>query len=423
MAYTQEQIAQYLRNAGFPESAIPTMLRIAQLESTNDPNAFNPDSTTKDLSYGLFQINMFGKMGPERRKWFGIKSNEELYDPQKNANAAYKLWSSREKSKGAGQGYTHWSTYNNKLAGNPNLKTQNIEGAAMEASGVVGNPTGQARITGDIIARALLVDPELSAIYKKYLGQQGPEAEAALQTELRNSKWWKKTGEQARAAVLTGLKKDQPSFNEIKIQKANIVRRASTKLGGNLDNAAIEDLATKSILLGWNDEQVENAILSSVKFSPDYIKGQAGEISQRIYNGIRNLGFTVDTAGTEFKSYVTDVIKGFRTEADILGSFRNMASQMYPQYADRFKAGASLVDIAQPLMYQVSQSLGIQYNDDLLNDPIVQDGLQRNLTAYDVKKEARKDKRWQYGEEGWETILAAFDSFTNTAGFQGGILA
>lgn len=423
MAYTQEQIAQYLRNAGFPEEAIPTMLRIAQLESTNDPNAFNPDSTTKDLSYGLFQINMFGKMGPERRKWFGIKSNEELYDPQKNADAAYKLWSSRERSKGKGQGFTHWSTYNNQLAGNPNLRTQNIEGAAMEASGVVGNPTGQARITGDIIARALLVDPELSAIYKKYLGQQGPEAEAALQTELRNSKWWKKTGEQARAAVLTGLKKDQPSFNEIKIQKANIVRRASTKLGGNLDNAAIEDLATKSILLGWNDEQVENAILSSVKFSPDYIKGQAGEISQRIYNGIRNLGFTVDTAGTEFKSYVTDVIKGFRTEADILGSFRNMASQMYPQYADRFKAGASLVDIAQPLMYQVSQSLGIQYNDDLLNDPIVQDGLQRNLTAYDVKKEARKDKRWQYGEEGWDTILAAFDSFTNTAGFQGGILA
>ena len=422
MAYTQEQIAQYLRNAGFPESAIPTMLRIAQLESTNDPNAFNPDSTTKDLSYGLFQINMFGKMGPERRKWFGIKSNEELYDPQKNANAAYKLWNSRERSKGKGQGYTHWSTYNNKLAGNPNLKTQNIESAAMEASGVVGNPTGQARITGDIIARALLVDPELSAIYKKYLGQQGPEAEAALQTELRNSKWWKKTGEQARAAVLTGLKKDQPSFNEIKIQKANIVRRASTKLGGNLDNAAIEDLATKSILLGWNDEQIENAILSSVKFSPDYIKGQAGEISQRIYNGIRNLGITVDTAGTEFKSYVTDVIKGFRTEADILGNFRNMASQMYPQYADRFKAGASLVDIAQPLMYQVSQSLGIQYNDDLLNDPIVQDGLQRNLTAYDVKKEARKDKRWQYGEEGWDTILAAFDSFTNTAGFQGGIL-
>lgn len=423
MAYTQEQIAQYLRNAGFPENAIPTMLRIAQLESNNNPNAFNPDSSTGDLSYGLFQINMLGKMGPERRKWFGIKSNEELYDPQKNADAAYKLWSSREKSKGAGQGYTHWSTYNNKLAGNPNLRTQNIEGAAMEASGVVGNPTGQAKITNDIIARALLVDPELSAIYKKYLGQQGPEAEAALQTELRNSKWWKRTGEQARAAVLTGLKKDQPSFNEIKAQKINIVRRASVKLGGNLDSAAIDDLANKSVLLGWNDEQVENAILNSVKFSPDYIKGQAGEISQRLYNGIKRLGFTVDTAGSEFKTYVTDVIKGFRSETDILGSFRNMASQMYPQYAERFKSGASLYDIAEPLMYQVSKSLGVQFNDDLINDPVVQDALQRNLTAYDVSKEVRKDKRWQYSEEGWDTILDAFDRTANTFGFTGGILA
>jgi hypothetical protein len=423
MAYTQEQIAQYLRNAGFPESAIPTMLRIAQLESSNDPNAFNPDESTGDLSYGLFQINMLGKMGPERRKWFGIKSNEELYDPQKNADAAFKLWNSRERSKGKGQGFTHWSTYNNQLAGNPNLRTQNIEGAGMEASGVVGNPTGQASITNDIIARALIVDPELAAIYKKYLGKQGPEVEAALQTDLRNSKWWKKTGEAARAAMLTSLKKDQPSYNELKSQKINIVKRASTKLGGNLDANAVDNLATKSLLLGWTDEQIENAILDSVKFSPDYIKGQAGEISQRIYNGIRNLGFTVDTAGPEFKNYVTDVIKGFRSEADILGTFRNMASQMYPQYADRFKAGASLIDIAQPLMYQVAQSLGVQFNDDLLNDPIVQDGLQRNLTAFDVKKEARKDKRWQYGEEGWETIVTAFNSFANTAGFQGGILA
>jgi hypothetical protein len=423
MAYTQEQIAQYLRNAGFPEEAIPTMLRIAQLESSNDPNAFNPDSETKDLSYGLFQINMFEKMGPERRKWFGIKSNEELYDPQKNADAAYKLWNSRERSKGKGQGFTHWSTYNNQLAGNPNLRILGTEGAGMEASGVVGNPTGQASITNDIIARALMVDPELAAIYKKYLGKQGPEVEAALQTDLRNSKWWKKTGEQARAAMLTSLKKDQPSYNELKTQKINIIKRASTKLGGNLDTNAVDNLATKSLLLGWTDEQIENAILDSVKFSPDYIRGQAGEISQRIYNGIRNLGFTVDTAGPEFKNYVTDVIKGFRSEADILGTFRNMASQMYPQYADRFKAGASLVDVAQPLMYQVAQSLGLQYNDELLNDPVVQDGLQKNLTAFDVKREVRKDKRWQSSEEGWETILTAFDSFANTAGFQGGILA
>ncbi len=74
-------------------------------------------------------------------------------------------------------------------------------------------------------------------------------------------------------------------------------------------------------------------------------------------------------------------------------------------------------------MYQVSKSLGVQFNDDLINDPIVQDGLQRNLTAYDISKEVRKDKRWQYSEEGWDTILDAFDRTANTFGFTGGILA
>ena len=66
--------------------------------------------------------------------------------------------------------------------------------------------------------------------------------------------------------------------------------------------------------------------------------------------------------------------------------------------------------------------LFVEY-DDLINDPVVQDGLQRNLTAYDVKREVRKDKRWQYSEEGWDTILDAFDRTANTFGFSGGIVA
>ena len=419
MAYTQEQIAQYLRNAGFPEEAIPTMLRIAQLESTNDPNAFNPDSKTKDLSYGLFQINMFGKMGPERRKWFGIKSNEELYDPQKNADAAYKLWSSREKSKGKGQGFTHWSTYNNQLAGNPNLRTQNIEGAAMEASTTTTTPepTDQADITKYIVARALLADPELGAIYKKYQGMQGKEAQSALETEIRNSKWWKKTNETARLTISLSLKKDEPSYLDAKNKKMDAIRRSATALGGQLDAAAISNLAEKSLLFGWTDEQINSAILDTVKYSETYIRGKAGEVSQNLYNGIRDYGFTVDMQGPEFRTYVNDVIKGFRTEEDIIGEFRNRAAQMYPQYESRFKAGATLRTVADPLMYQVSQSLSIPYNDELLNDPLVQRGLQENWTAYNTKLEAKKDNRWQYGEEGWNETLRAFGNAVRTWGF------
>ena len=101
--FNQEEIARAARKAGFPEDKIATMTAIAMAESSGDSAALNNNPNTGDLSYGLWQINMLGDMGPERRKLFGIESNEELLDPLTNARAAYKIYEL--------QGYGAWSVY------------------------------------------------------------------------------------------------------------------------------------------------------------------------------------------------------------------------------------------------------------------------------------------------------------------------
>ena len=101
--FNQEEIARAAKMAGFPEDKIPTMTAIAMAESSGDSAAINNNPNTGDLSYGLWQINMLGDMGPERRKLFGIKSNEELLNPTTNAKAAYKIYEL--------QGYGAWSVY------------------------------------------------------------------------------------------------------------------------------------------------------------------------------------------------------------------------------------------------------------------------------------------------------------------------
>ena len=100
---SKPQLAGYLRQAGFSEEMIPTMIGISTAESSLDTKAFNPNVNTGDQSYGLFQINMLGAMGPERRALFGIKSNEELFDPLKNAKAAKAIYDQ--------QGLGAWSVY------------------------------------------------------------------------------------------------------------------------------------------------------------------------------------------------------------------------------------------------------------------------------------------------------------------------
>ncbi|QDP62717.1 MAG: hypothetical protein Tp158DCM1229571_31 [Prokaryotic dsDNA virus sp.] len=96
-------IAYYARKAGFSGDLVPVMVAIANAESGRDRLALNPNAATGDESYGLTQINMIGAMGPERRKLFGIKSNEELYDPETNLKAAKKIYDR--------QGLNAWSVF------------------------------------------------------------------------------------------------------------------------------------------------------------------------------------------------------------------------------------------------------------------------------------------------------------------------
>ena len=89
--------------AGFNDRDASIMAAIAMAESGGRSSAHNNNAATGDNSYGLWQVNMLGRMGPERRRSFGIGSNEALFDPAVNASAARKVFES--------QGFGAWSVF------------------------------------------------------------------------------------------------------------------------------------------------------------------------------------------------------------------------------------------------------------------------------------------------------------------------
>jgi hypothetical protein len=420
MQYSQEQIAELLRQAGFPESAIPTMIKIAQLESANNTRAYNPDSSTGDLSYGLFQINMFGKMGPERRKWFGIKSNEELYDPQKNAEAAYKLWSSKEKQ-GKGKGFTHWTTYNEQLAGNPNLRTQNIQG--MEASSTTSAPNTFANegdsfaLTASMIDRAFLVDAEIGKIFQSSKGLIGKDAETELKKKLQQSKFWQKLSTDIQKEIYGNLAlspADYAKKNQLRIQE---IKRKYFSIGATPpSDAALQDFAKKTLLLGLEDDALDEIILNSVRFDNNYIAGKAGERATEIYKAITDFGGTIDKNSKEFKNHVFDAIRTQGASISLLQKqYADEAAKKYPQFADRFKAGATLKDVASPYITWASELLERPTDD--LNGNLIQAGLNGNLGYQDFTKLVKQDPLWQYTYNATETILKTLKTVLTDFGF------
>ena len=80
-----------LKAVGFKGDHLKEAWAISMKESHGNALDFNGNIHTGDNSYGLFQINMLGSMGADRRSQFGLAYNAELLNPVENAQIAYHM--------------------------------------------------------------------------------------------------------------------------------------------------------------------------------------------------------------------------------------------------------------------------------------------------------------------------------------------
>jgi len=96
---------------GFEGTALKTAWAIARVESNGRPLALNDNIKTGDKSYGIFQINMLGDLGDDRKEKFELVSNKELFDPVTNAEITYYMT----------KGGKDWSSWPNSIGKARNL--------------------------------------------------------------------------------------------------------------------------------------------------------------------------------------------------------------------------------------------------------------------------------------------------------------
>lgn len=99
--FEPKELVGLLQTVGFKGTNLKIAWAIVMKESHGKSLVYNNNARTGDHSYGLFQINMIGDLGPERRAKFGLTKNVELLNPVKNAQIAYYM---------SGHG-TNWSAW------------------------------------------------------------------------------------------------------------------------------------------------------------------------------------------------------------------------------------------------------------------------------------------------------------------------
>lgn len=101
---TDSQLVELLNAVGFKGKALKTAWAVAKAESNGRPFAFNGNANTGDSSYGIFQINMLGNLGPDRRDKFDLTLNVELFSPVTSAEIVFYMTN-------GGTDWSSWSTY------------------------------------------------------------------------------------------------------------------------------------------------------------------------------------------------------------------------------------------------------------------------------------------------------------------------
>lgn len=412
------KLLDLLYQAGFRGQGLNIAYAVAMAESSGNARAHNPNAATGDNSYGLFQINMLGGMGPARRQAYGLSSNDDLFDPLTNAKVAYKM------SRG-GTKWTDWSTYNHNdyqkyMGGSQTASvTHNSSGGGtVNDSGGGGTATAAPMSKGETAEsygfnQALLdANPELKDKFDQAV--KNTWSAQRFQAAIRDTKWWKTHSQQERDYLVKQYGDPATAKQEFSTAYTHIQQMAG-QLGIQVNdqtrkflNAMAYNVAAK----GWSDDQLRMEMGKHVYFDGGNWNGQGGEEQQKLHDYAYSMGVTM--SGTWYANSSRDIIRGKATEQTFQSQIRKQAKAMFPNWGKQIDAGQSVADLANPYLTSMQQILELPGGSINLFDPTVKKALQyKDPTTgtstvkplWQFENELRGDPRWKKTQNAQNSLM------------------
>jgi len=153
--------------------------------------------------------------------------------------------------------------------------------------------------------------------------------------------------------------------------------------------------------LGWNDQQIRNAMSVYVKESNGQFLGNSQQNAQQMREFASQMGIRLSEKTVA--SWVRTVATGTTSLQTHLGQIRELASSAFPQFRERFEAGETLDDVASPYKQSMAQLLELSPESIDNFDATVRGALSAKdaktgkpamKSLWEFENDLRKDKRW-----------------------------
>ena len=198
-------------------------------------------------------------------------------------------------------------------------------------------------------------NPELKKIFQQAVGGQWTTDK--FTAALRNTKWFKTVSASAREwIILQGA--DPATAKARQAARIQTIRDEAGALGVALTPAQLKAISNQSLMFGWDDNQVKNAISADWKYNPK--TSQAGLAAQTI-DTMRKAAadYLVPLSDQAIQSWGTRVLAGTATADDFTEYAKQQAKGLFPTLAPVIDRGISVSQYLDPYKQLAAQTLGV----------------------------------------------------------------
>jgi hypothetical protein len=215
-----------------------------------------------------------------------------------------------------------------------------------------------------------------------------------------------------------------------------------------LENSSIYKERLNSWLIGIKKTlKQQGSTLTDEKLADYYLKGidTATILDEALKGATFEPGKTTGTQATSYNSLLStatrngvsmsllpkvlgfdtldQVVKDLETGGDIndyTQKIRNYAKTAMPEWAKKMiDQGTDLTDIVNPYRATISDVLDLPYTSIDVTDKHIQNALASNMSLSDLRKQLRKDDRWQYTDAAHSEVANATKQVLQDFGFMG----
>lgn len=244
------------------------------------------------------------------------------------------------------------------------------------------------------VAQLANMNPDIKATLDRAVAEEWDSAR--FERELMNTGWYKSLSERRRAIEVQKAT-DPATWNQTLGNKAQQISVLATRMG--LPGVDAQRYAQIALENEWTDDQLREFIADTGKFfyADGALGGEAGELETYVRKTFQSYGLPLSDGSAI--AWSKDILAGRKTTGGMVNEARNWAKKAYPPFADQLDSGMTMLDIADPYMQTMANTLELSGGAVKLSDPHVKRALQgkdgQPLAMWEFERSLKDDARWQ----------------------------